>query len=215
MSKENMSEKYIIKVVIIEDDETIRTGYSYLINNHPGYKVINAYYSAEEALKHAKEDSPDVVLLDIGLPGINGIEAIPKLKNLLPDIHIVVLTVYDSETNIFDALTKGASGYLTKNISSEKIIASIDEVMNGGGPMSAHIARMVIESFQKNTNTPLTKRETQILEHIANGISRSRIAKDLYVDLETVKTHIKNIYFKLNVHSRADAIMEARRNKFI
>ncbi len=210
-----MLEKYIIKVVIIEDDETIRNGYAYLINNNPAYRVVNTYYSAEEALKNIQIDNPDVILLDIGLPGMSGVESITKFKSLLQDVYVIMLTVYDSESNIFASLANGASGYLTKNTPAEKVIESIDEVMNGGGPMSAHIARMVVQSFQKNKNTPLTKRETQILEKISNGVSRTRIARELFIDLETVKTHIKNIYFKLNVHSRADAIMEAKKNKFI
>jgi DNA-binding NarL/FixJ family response regulator len=215
MTPTPMTEKYVIRVVLIEDDATIRDGYGYLINSNPSYRVVNGYDSAEEAFRSIKEDSPDVILLDIGLPGMTGIEALPRLKTLVPGAYIIILTVYDSEAVILDALTRGASGYLTKNTPSDKVIQSIYDVMEGGGPMSANIARLVIRSFQKNQDTPLTKRETQILEMISNGVSRTRIGKELFIDLETVKTHIKNIYFKLNVHSRADAISEAKKNKFI
>jgi DNA-binding NarL/FixJ family response regulator len=204
-----------IKVTIIEDDETIREGYGFLIGNTDGYKVVGTYASCEEALKKIAHEDPDVLLLDVELPGISGIEALPKLKKVLPDTHILILTVYEDELLIFRALGNGAEGYLTKNTPPEKIVAAIHEVMDGGGPMSANIARMVISSFKRNDSTPLTRRETEILEQISTGKSRKRIADELYIDLETVKSHIKNIYHKLDVHSKADAIKAARENKFI
>jgi len=127
----------------------------------------------------------------------------------------LILTVYESENLIFDALSNGASGYLTKNTPAVKIVESIKEVKQGGGPMSVNIARLVIDSFRKNQDSPLSKRETQILELIADGKSRSQIARDLFIDLETVRSHIKNIYIKLDVNSRADAIKTARDNRLI
>ena len=204
-----------IRIVIIEDDEIIREGYSLLIGQVEGYNVVNSYTSFDEAVKTIGDDSPDVILLDIELPGTNGIAAIPKLKKMLPGTHILILTVYESEKQIFDALANGASGYLTKNTPASKIIDSVKEVREGGGPMSVNIARMVIKSFQRNQESPLSKRETQILEQIADGKSRSQIAKDLFIDLETVRSHIKNIYLKLDVNSRADAIRLAKENKLI
>jgi len=204
-----------IKIVIIEDDEIIREGYALLIGKVEGYDVVNRYSSFDEAAKTIAGDHPDVILLDIELPGTNGISAIPKLKKLMPHAHILILTVYESEKLIFEALANGASGYLTKNTASTKIIESIREVKDGGGPMSVNIARMVIKSFQRNQESPLSKRETQILELIADGQSRSQIAKDLFIDLETVRSHIKNIYLKLDVNSRADAIKAAKENRLI
>jgi DNA-binding NarL/FixJ family response regulator len=195
-----------IRVAIIEDDETIREGYAFLIGKTEGYKIAGTYSSFEDAAKKIMHDDPDVLLLDVELPGITGIEALPKLKKLLPETHILILTVYEQELLIFRALGNGASG---------KIVAAIHEVMDGGGPMSAHIARMVISSFKRNESTPLTRRETEILEQIATGKSRKRIAEELFIDLETVKSHIKNIYHKLDVHSKADAIKAAKDNKFI
>ncbi len=210
-----MSRDLDIRVCIIEDDETIREGYSYLIGNTPGYKVVSTYPSYEDAAKKIAGDDPDVILLDVELPGVSGVDAIPKLKKLVPEVYILILTVYEQDLIIFRALGNGASGYLTKNTPHEKIISAIHEVMEGGGPMSAHIARMVITSFQRNEASPLTRRETEILEQIATGKSRKRIAQELFIDLETVKSHIKNIYHKLNVHSKADAIKAAKDNKFI
>lgn len=210
-----MSRDLDIRVSIIEDDKTIREGYAYLISNTEGYKVVSTYASYEDAAKKIVHDDPDVLLLDVELPGISGIDALPKLKKLLPETQILILTVYEQDMLIFRALGNGASGYLTKNTPTEKIISAIHEVMEGGGPMSAHIARMVIKSFQRNEASPLTRRETEILEQIATGKSRKRIAQELFIDLETVKSHIKNIYHKLNVHSKADAIKAAKDNKFI
>lgn len=204
-----------IKVSIIEDDETIRNGYTFLIGNSEGYEVVSAYCSYDSAAHTIAADKPDVILLDIEMPGINGIDAIPRLKKLLPNAFVLILTVYESEKLIFEALGNGASGYLTKNTPSAKIIESIKEVKDGGGPMSINIAKMVIKSFQKNQESPLSKRETQILEQISDGKSRSQIARELFIDLETVRSHIKNIYIKLDVNSRADAIKAARQNKFI
>jgi DNA-binding NarL/FixJ family response regulator len=188
-----MEQKEPIHVVIIEDDETIRNGFTYLINTSPHYKVVNAYANAEKALAQIIADQPHVILLDIELPGMKGIDAIPKIKQLLPKVHILMLTVYENE----------------------KIMDAIQEVVNGGAPMSMNVAKIVIKSFHKNQNSPLTRRETEILEQVANGKSRSKIAKDMFIDLETVKSHIKHIYVKLNVHSREDAIKEAKNNKYI
>jgi DNA-binding NarL/FixJ family response regulator len=189
---------------------------TYLINNEAGFYVSGSYSNAEDALKQLKGQLPDVILLDINLPGISGIQAITKLKQLLPKVHILMLTVFEDEQNIFKSLSLGASGYLTKNINAHKIIEAIKEVMDGGAPMSMNVAKLVIKSFHKNTqNSPLTKRETEILEQVANGKSRTKIAVDLHIDVETVKTHIKNIYEKLDVHSRDEAIKLAKDNKFI
>lgn len=210
-----MEKRDIIRVVIVEDDETIRNGFTYLINESGSYRVVKSYPNAETALGHIKNDEPQVVLLDIELPGMKGLDAIPRFRQLVPGAHILMLTVYDNEENVFKALSRGASGYLTKNDSTDKITDAIREVMEGGAPMSMNIAKMVIRSFHRNQNSPLTKRETEILEQIANGKSRSKIAKEMFIDLETVKSHIKNIYVKLNVHSRDEAIKEAKNNKYI
>jgi DNA-binding NarL/FixJ family response regulator len=204
-----------IRIVIIEDDDTIRNSYAYLLNNEPDFEISGTYPSFELAEKKLTEDSPDVILLDVQLPGIRGVDSIPAIKKILPEVHVIILTVYESEEIIFTALRNGASGYLTKNISSEKVIEAIKEVMDGGGPMSTGIAKLVMKSFQKNPASPLTKRETQILGGIAEGKSRNKIANELIIDVETVKTHIKNIYHKLNVNSKDEAIRIARESRYI
>jgi len=205
----------IVRIVLIEDDETIRNGYAYLLNNQEGFKVVKTYSSAESAIKNIPDDAADIYLLDISLTGISGIDAIDEIKENAPRAHIIMLTVYEDPDMIFKALSKGASGYLTKNSPTKRTADAIKEVLAGGGPMSPNVARLVIGSFQKNKNSPLSKRETEILEHIATGKSGTKIAKELFIDAETVKSHIKNIYAKLNVNSKADAIKTARENKLI
>lgn len=205
----------VTRVIIIEDDQTIREGFTYLVNLSDGLRMVNSYASYEEAEPYLVSDFPDVILLDIELPGINGLDAISRIKKKYPAAHVIILTVYENEQNIFKALSMGASGYLTKNTPSSKIIESITEVMQGGGPLSANIAKMVIQSFRKNSQSPLSKRETQILEGVAEGKSRTRIASELFIDKETVKTHIKNIYSKLDVNSKEEALRIARQDKLI
>eukprot|EP01132_Coremiostelium_polycephalum_P017557 gene17557-21009_t len=197
------------------DDHTLRDGYAYLINNSPSCVVVASYCSFDHAKNNLSKDRPDVILLDIQLPGTNGIDALPALKKLLPDTYVIVLTVYESEKTILHALANGANGYFTKNNPFPKIIDAIQEVTEGGGPMSINVARTVIMSFQRNQNSPLTKRETEVLILRSQGKDRSQIAEELFIETETVKTHIKNIYSKLNVNSRADSIRVARENKFI
>lgn len=207
--------KNAIRIVLIEDDELIRGSLSFLINQSAKFKVVNTYAGAEIALKHLQEDDPYIVLLDIELPGMSGIEAIPKIKAAVDQVNIIMLTVFDDPDKVFRALENGAAGYLTKDTPPEKIIASMEEVLSGGGPMSTAIAKMVVLSFQKNTDSPLTKRETEILKQISEGKTRIQIAQELFIDLETVKSHLKNIYAKLAVHSRADAIRQAKSNRYI
>lgn len=204
-----------IRIIIIEDDAILRKGYATILGKVEDYVIVNTYSSFDDAKKNLELDDPDVVLLDIELPGMNGIDAIPIIKRTIPKAHIIMLTVYEFEDQIFNALSNGAAGYLVKNTPMPKIIDSIREVRDGGGPMSAHIARMVIKSFQKNDLSPLSKRETQILEMIRDVKNRKQIADELFIDPETVKSHLKNIYAKLHVNSKSDAINVARKNRLI
>ncbi|MFD2919190.1 response regulator [Terrimonas rubra] len=204
-----------ILLVLIEDDATIRKSYEYLFDGQEEIQVVNTYSSIEAAAPNLAQDAPDVILLDITLPGISGVDAIPAIKKLLPGVHIVMLTVHEQEEIIFKALNNGAAGYLTKNTPAERILLAIKDVIASGGAMSANVARLVMNSFRKNIDSPLSKRETEVLKHIAEGKSRKSIADELHVDAETIKTHIKNIYHKLDVHSKEEAIRAARENKFI
>lgn len=203
------------RIVIIEDDATLREGYAYLINHTSPYQVVNTYPSFDSARHKITKDNPDVILLDIQLPGTNGIDALPILKKLLPRVYIIILSVYETERMILDALANGASGYFTKNTPTAKLIEAIKDVVQGGGPMSPDVAKTVILSLQKSPDSPLTRRETQILELMGSGKDRGQIAKELFIEVETVRTHTKNIYSKLNVNSKAEAIQVAKDKRLI
>ncbi|HRH10203.1 MAG TPA: response regulator transcription factor [Bacteroidia bacterium] len=203
------------RITIVEDDAIIRNAFVTLIQQDKKYEVINAYSDAETAIKNIKSDEPDICLMDIELPGMNGIVAISKIKALMPKTQVVVVTVYENDDLVFKALCEGAAGYLTKNMPLNKLIDSLVELENGGAPMSTNVARMVVQSFHKNRQTPLSNRELEVLELLSSGKSYSTIADQLFVDKETVKSHIKNIYLKLEVHSKAEAIEKAKKSKYI
>lgn len=204
-----------VRIVIIEDDEVLRKGYEMLLSDREDFLIVNAYSSFDLAKKYLKTDAPHVILLDINMPGTGGLQATPEIKKILPNVHVIILTVFDSPETVFEALNMGADGYLTKNASSEKIIEAIQDVCKGGGAMSLNVARIVMQSFQKNLNSPLTKREKEILERISIGQTKSQIAEELFIDQNTVRSHVKNIYIKLDVNSKAEAIKTAKENKFI
>ncbi len=205
----------VTKVLIIEDNEMVKDGFALLINSMEGYEVSGKFESCEAAIKAIQQDKPKVVLMDIDLPGMNGIEGTKKIKKMYPDVDIIVITVHEDSELVFEALCAGANGYITKNSDYSRLLDAINEVRSGGAPMSSNIARMVVESFQKNINSPLTARETEVLELLAKGKSYTVIADELFIHKETVKSHIKNIYFKLQVNSKAEAIEKALKNKLI
>ena len=202
-------------VVIVEDDDLIRESFTNLINEDERFICIADYDNCEDAIKNLSKDEPQLILMDIGLPGISGIEGIRRIKNIQPEIDIITVTVHDDDEKVFDALCAGASGYLTKNVSPERLLQAIDEVRKGGAPMSTKIAKMVIRSFQMSTQSPLTSRETEVLQHLSRGKSYTMIANDLFINKETVRTHIKNIYQKLNVNTKAGAIEKATKDRLI
>lgn len=203
------------RIEIVEDNDVVRDGLQLLINSMSDHTVVGAYESCEKAIKNINKDQPEVILMDLDLPGMNGIEGIQRIKKTHPEINIIVLTVHEDSEMVFEALCAGASGYITKNANHSRLLDAIDEVQTGGAPMTSKIAKMVVDSFQKNHNSPLTSRETEVLEQLAKGKSYSIIADELFIHKETVKSHIKNIYFKLQVNSKAEALEFARRNKLI
>ena len=204
-----------IKLIIIEDDEIIRESFIALINESLRFHCIAGYETCENAIRNFEKTDPDIVLMDIELPGMSGIEGIRKIKKIKPETDIVVVTVHADDDNIFEALCAGAGGYLVKNISPEKLLDSLEEIYRGGAPMSTDIARRVIHSFHHNMHSPLSSRETEVLNLLAKGKSYTMIAVELFIDKETVRTHIKNIYQKLNVNSKASAIEKASKDKLI
>jgi DNA-binding NarL/FixJ family response regulator len=200
-----------INVSIIEDQEPLRNTLSRVLNRADGFKCISTYANAEDALADLPEKKPDVVLCDINLPGMNGVECVRKLKQTAPEIQVVMLTVYEDTENIFAALAAGASGYLLKRTSSAELLESIREVKRGGSPMTAHIARKVVQSFQKPaaTNEPtedLSPREREVLDCLSQGFLYKEIAEKLGISYETVHTYIRRIYEKLQVRTRTEAV---------
>jgi DNA-binding NarL/FixJ family response regulator len=202
-------------LVIIEDNAEVREGFSLLINSMSHYYVVGAFRSAEEALERIHAQKPHLVLMDVDLPGMSGIEATRRIKQELPKTDIIMITVFENSRTVFEALCAGATGYLTKNANPQELLQAIDQVAQGGAPMSAKIARLVVESFQKNPVSPLTERETEILSLMSKGKSYSNIAEAIDISKETVRYHIKNIYSKLQVNSKADAIEKANKEKLI
>jgi DNA-binding NarL/FixJ family response regulator len=209
-----------IKVAIIEDRREIRDGLTIMINFTDGFSCTGSYRSMEEALSRIPHQLPDVVLSDIGLPGMDGIEGIRILKEQFPELTILMLTVYDDNERIFDALCAGACGYLLKKTPPARIVESLNEAVAGGAPMSPEIARKVITLFREvrppeRVDYDLTAHELRLLKLLVEGHSYKTAASELQVSINTVSFHLKNIYEKLQVHSKSEAVAKALQNRLI
>ena len=203
-----------IKVSIVEDNDDIREALRVLINGSMGFECIHVYPDAETAIEDMPAREIDVVLMDINLPGMNGIECMRSVKDKMPQTQFMMCTVYDDDEDIFSALESGATGYLLKRTSPAQILEAIRDLYNGGSPMSSEIARRVVASVQrrKKLSEPvetLTNRENEILEYLAKGFLYKEIAEKLFISYETVKRHIHNIYDKLHVQTRTEALNKA------
>jgi DNA-binding NarL/FixJ family response regulator len=207
-----------IRILIFEDNAGLREGLSQLLMLRDEYQIAGQYEDAAQVITHTEMHNPDLILMDIEMPGISGIEAVRLLRTVNRDVQIIMLTVFDDHSHVFDALKAGANGYLLKRNVSDRLITSIREVLDGGAPMSPSIARMVIGEMQSRKPSPayrLSEREKQILTSLADGNSFKMIASDLEISLETVRTHIKRIYEKLHVHSQIEAVSKAIREKLV
>jgi DNA-binding NarL/FixJ family response regulator len=203
----------MIKVSIVEDDNRIRESLAVLIDGGENIRCISTHATAEEAVAQIPLKKPDVVLMDINLPKMSGIECVRKLKTLLPKLQILMLTMYEDDDLVFQSLTAGASGYLVKRTSPAELLQAIEEVHSGASPMSGKIARTVVEYFQKLQNSlpqdeNLSKREQEILNLLVKGYRYKEIADALSISFETVRSHLKNIYDKMHVHSRTEAVVK-------
>ncbi|MDP2208143.1 MAG: response regulator transcription factor [Bacteroidota bacterium] len=205
-----------IKVAIVEDGEEYRSHLEKTFKNHPDLRCIGSYRTGEDALIDLPQKMPDVVLMDIHLPGIDGVECVKRLKEVMPQTQFMMLTVFENDTYVFNALVAGATGYLLKRSSKEEIFIAIKELYNGGAPMSAQIARKVISFFSQfktkfsetDVDELLSKREEEILSYLTRGYQYKEIAEVLFISYDTVRTHIKHIYKKLHVRSRSEAIIK-------
>jgi DNA-binding NarL/FixJ family response regulator len=199
-----------ISISIVEDNEKLRGTLARVLNRAEGFRCVSQYPSAEEALKDLPNVKPDVVLMDINLPGMNGVECVRQLKPLLPQTQVMMLTVYEDTENIFNALAAGANGYMLKRTSSKELLEAIQEVQRGGSPMSMHIARKVVQSFQKTVPAQpagiLSEREQQVLDLLSQGLIYKEISDKLGIGYETVHTYIRRVYEKLQVRTRTEAV---------
>lgn len=207
-----------ITVSIVEDQAALRTTLARVISKAEDFVCVSQYESAEAALEGLPQDKPQVVLMDINLPGINGVECVRRLKPLLPDTQVIMLTVYEDTDNIFNALAAGATGYLLKRTSRAELFDAIREVVRGGSPMTAHIARKVVQSFQKpapaqDPTAQLSPREQEVLQRLSEGFLYKEIADQLGISYETVHTYIRRIYEKLQVRTRTEAVAKFLRQK--
>lgn len=215
-----MTNEQTIRILIVEDQRNLREGLETLINFTPGFKCSGAFRTMEEALSHVKRDLPDVVLTDIGLPGMSGIEGIKKLKESYPDLLVLVLTVYDDNEKIFDALCAGACGYLLKQTEPSELLKSLREAVTGGAPMSPEVAAKVIKLFREvrppeKADYNLTPHETRLLKMLTEGYNYVSAAEKLGISYNTLKFHVRNIYDKLQVHSQSEAVAVAMRDRLV
>ena len=202
-----------IRVAIVEDSRGTRESLAELLNHAPTLRCVGAHPSGEEALEQIPAETPDVVLMDINLPQMNGIECVSRLKQKMPKAQVLMLTTYEEGDLIFDSLRKGASGYLLKDMPPAELIEAIEEVHTGGAPMSPQIARKVVSHFQRikkpqSDMEQLTKREEEILSLLAKGFFYKEIAEKMGVTIHTVKAHSHHVYEKLHVQSRTEAVLK-------
>ncbi len=199
----------MINVAIIEDDQQLRENIISLINSESEFTCVGGYPDCEKAIKSFPQNTPDVILMDIELPGMSGIEGVNVIKHKYPQVEIIMLTIHEDNESVFDSLSNGASGYLVKNAEPLDLINCIEEVFKGGAPMSMNIARMIIDSFHKYPpEEALTHRESEVLHKLRKGKSYKAIANELFISKSTVKFHIKNIYRKLHVLNKTQAIIK-------
>lgn len=208
----------MIKVAIVEDNTTLRNSLANLFNHTEGMACVAALGNLLNVVSEMGRANPDIVLMDIGLPNISGIEGVRTVKANFPQIQIMMFTVFEDDDKIFDAIRSGASGYLLKKAPPEEIVEAVRELFHGGAPMSAPIARKVIRSFQEQSPAPiedyqLTTREREILYSLVDALSYKKIADKYCVSISTIRTHICNIYQKLHVNSKAEAVAKILRQK--
>lgn len=210
----------MIKVVIFEDNHILRDMLFQLINGSAGFSCTGAFSDANDLVYKMGKAEPDVVLMDIDMPGISGIEAVAIIKEKFPAVQIMMQTVFEDDDKIFDSICAGASGYLLKNTPPAKLIEALQELKSGGAPMSATVASKVLYAFRKQSyfkkeKFDLSAREVEVLQHLVKGMSYKMIADACGITIDTIKFHAKNIYEKLHVHSKSEAVIKAIKERIV
>lgn len=211
----------MIRVALFEDNHILRDMLFQLINGSPGFICTGAFANADDLVYKIEKAEPQVVLMDIDMPGMNGIEAVAIIKEKFPAVQILMQTIFEEDEKIYDSICAGASGYLLKNTPPAKLLEALQEVYSGGSPMSASVARKVLIAFQKQSvfskkeKFDLSERELEVLQNLVKGMSYKMIADACGISFDTIRFHIKNIYQKLHVHSKSEAIIKALKNKIV
>jgi DNA-binding NarL/FixJ family response regulator len=209
-----------VRILIYEDNTDFREALVQLVNSGSDHVCVGAFHNCSQVLRQLGELGPDVILMDIEMPDSDGLEGLQQIRSADGEVKVIMLTVFDDNIHVLDAICKGASGYILKKHAFKKLFTSIDEVLEGGAPLSANIAKMILGHIHKSSSPAepefdLTVREKEILNLLVKGNSFKIIAAQLFVGLETVKTHIKNIYLKLQVHTQTEAVAKAIRNRIV
>ena len=204
-----------IQVAIIEDDPRIRQLLQLIVDGSPGFYCHQDFEDCETAIPALIANTPDLVLLDVDLPKMSGIEGLKELLKVLPNLIVVMLTVHEDDETVFNALCAGAVGYLVKGLPPDQLLLALKEAHKGGAPMSATIARKVVRHFHGGTSNPLSGRESEVLKLLCEGENYKTIASKLFISSNTVKAHIKKIYFKLQVNTRAEAVAKAIQKRIV
>lgn len=210
----------MIKLLIYEDNPQLREGLTMLINGSEGFEVLAAYKNCDEVVEEVQAWKPDVILMDIDMPGTNGIEGLKRIRAMNSDVKILMLTVFDDNKNVFEAIKSGANGYILKKTPPSRLLEYIEEAASGGAPMTSSIATQVLKMFSEHHKASgedynLSDREKQVLSLLVNGYSYKMIASEMYISIDTVRSHIKKIYEKLHVNSKSEAVAKAFKDRIV
>lgn len=210
----------MIRVVIYEDNPQLREGLTMLLNGSDGFEVAGAFKNCNNAVQEVKDLQPDVILMDIDMPGTNGIEGLKNIRTVDSSVKVLMLTVFDDNRSVFEAIRNGANGYILKKTAPAKLLEYIQEANTGGAPMTSSIATQVLQMFSRTHNAGgedyhLSDREKQVLQHLVNGFSYKMIASEMFISIDTVRSHIKKIYEKLHVNSKSEAVAKAFKDNIV